>query len=85
MTLVVCPCCRGQGSVELAGEHALTLDALRGLGREIHGAELARLMGTKGPAMNNRLAHLERLGLASSRRSGRKRLYRTKETSHDDS
>lgn len=76
--LIPCECCRGTGVRELTGEYAATLARLRELGGERTGAELARLMGVKATAMNNRLAALERLGLVTSRRWGRKRLFTTK-------
>jgi hypothetical protein len=73
--LVTCRHCRGAGTVPLTGEYADTYARLASLGREATGAELARLVGIKPTAMNNRLAALERLGLASSRRFGRKRFF----------
>lgn len=76
MTRVRCPHCRGAGEVELTGVYAETLALLRRHGKEASGAALARLDGCKATAMNNRLAALERLGLASSRRYGRERLFR---------
>ena len=74
----VLPCshCQGSGLVELTGEYLTTLLRVRDLGREVTGAELGRLMGVKGPAMNNRLARLERLGLVTSRRQGKRRFFR---------
>jgi DNA-binding transcriptional ArsR family regulator len=77
--LVVCPCCGGAGRVLLTGEYARTLAAIERLRGEHTGAELGRMMGVRGPAMNNRLARLEELGLVSSRRDGRRRLYRAHE------
>lgn len=76
---IQCPCCRGAGTVELTGEYLETLKELLRLGREITGAELGRLMGVKPTAMNNRLARLEEIGVAVSRRWGRRRLYRAVE------
>ncbi len=73
-----CPCCGGTGSVELTGIYSDTLALLRRAG-EATGAALARADGCKGPAMCNRLAALERMGLAQSRRYGRERLYRVRE------
>lgn len=84
--LITCPCCRSSGSVELTGEYALTLARLEALGgREIHGAGLARLMKTRGPAMSNRLSRLEALGFLASRRHGRKRLFRIVRTQPQES
>lgn len=78
---VTCSCCGGSGFIVLTGEYRLTLERLRELGGERTGAELGRDMGIKATAANNRLAALERLGLATSRWYGRKRLYTVKETS----
>ncbi len=76
--LVPCPCCGGTGLRPLTGVYAETLALLRAAG-EATGADLARRVGCKATAMNNRLAALERLGLAVSRRYGRLRLYRAAE------
>ncbi len=73
-----CPCCGGTGTIDLTGVYADTLKLLRRTG-EATGAALARADGCKASAMNNRLAALERMGLAQSRRYGRERLYRAKE------
>ena len=70
-----CPRCGGSGEVEFNGVHADTLALLRKQRREVSGAELARLAGCKQTAMNNRLAYLEELGFAVSRRYGRERLF----------
>jgi hypothetical protein len=75
MPSVTCLCCRGTGRVPLTGVYADTLDLLRRSG-EVCGAALARAAGCKPSAMNNRLAALERPGLAVSRRYGRLRLFR---------
>lgn len=75
---VCCPHCRGSGRIPLTGVYADTLELLRANG-EATGADLARVEGCKATAMNNRLAMLERHGLATSRRYGRQRLYRVKE------
>lgn len=74
---VRCGHCGGTGLLPLTGVCADTLTLLRAAG-EATGADLARLDGCKATAMNNRLAVLERHGLATSRRYGRKRLYRAK-------
>ena len=74
-----CSCCNGTGRVLLTGVYAETLALLRHQDGEVTGADLARLIGCKKTAMNNRLAALEKHGLATSRRWGRKRLYKTKE------
>jgi DNA-binding MarR family transcriptional regulator len=74
---VRCPHCRGSGRVALTGEYLTTFLRLVKVG-ETTGAELGPLMGIKPTAMNNRLARLEKHGLATSRRWGRKRLFRAK-------
>jgi hypothetical protein len=73
-----CPTCGGSGEVEVTGIYADTLLLLRRQKGEVSGADLARLDGCNATAMNNRLAALERLGLATSRRYGRQRLFRAK-------
>ncbi len=73
---VRCAQCNGTGRLPLTGEYLATYLRLACLGREATGAELGRLLGTTGSAMCNRLVALERLGLATSRRFGQKRLYR---------
>ena len=75
---VCTPCahCGGSGRVELTGEYLATYRALAALGAEVSGAVLARRMGVRATAMNNRLAALERHGLAVSRRYGRERRFR---------
>jgi len=76
--LITCGHCGGTGKRELTGIVADTLSLLVGLGAEKTGAELAKLDKCKATAMNNRLAALERMGLITSRRYGRKRLYKPK-------
>lgn len=70
-----CRCCGGTGQIELTGIYFDTLKVLRGLG-EFSGADLARYMDVPATAMNNRLARLEELGFATSRRYGRQRLFK---------
>lgn len=77
--MVPCPCCGGRGRVEFTGEYRLTLERLREQPGEVSGAELARIMGVRPTAMCNRLARLEAMGLATSRRFGRERRFRAKE------
>ncbi len=74
-----CPRCGGCGSVEFVGIFADTLSLLRHAADEVTAATLARADGCKATAMSNRLAALERMGLAQSRRYGRERLYRVRE------
>lgn len=71
-----CPYCRGTGSVPIGEEYFATYIALSMAG-EIHAAELAKRMSVpcSNEAMCNRLVMLEKKGLATSRRLGRKRLY----------
>jgi hypothetical protein len=73
---VRCQRCHGTGSIELTGIYRDTLELLRSQKGECTGAQLARISGCKGTAMNNRLAALERHGLAVSRRYGREKLFR---------
>lgn len=72
--LVCCTCCNGTGKVELTGIYLDTLKLLAGF-CEVTGAELAKKIGAKPTAMNNRLAALKRKGLADTRTVGRKKLY----------
>jgi len=76
MDQVFCQHCSGTGRREVTGIYAETLALLRRQKQEVTGADLAAIDGCKATAMNNRLASLERLGLATSRRFGRKRLYK---------
>ncbi len=77
MTVTIrCHLCNGTGHALLTGECLTTLIALAERTGETTGAELAKSMGVKATAMNNRLAALERHGLVTSRRWGRKRLYK---------
>lgn len=75
---VPCGHCRGCGTVEVTGVYADTLALLRKQQDEVSGAELARVAGCKATAMCNRLARLERMGLATSRKYGRERLFKAK-------
>lgn len=74
--LILCPCCKGAGRIELTGPAADTLALVRSLGREVTGAELGAMIGIQATAANNRLAWLESKALLFSRRYGRRRLYR---------
>jgi biotin operon repressor len=76
--MVACPCCGGEGRVELTGTYRETLALLKRQRAEVNGAALARLAGCQETAMNNRLVRLERLGLAVGRRHGRERLWRAR-------
>lgn len=73
--MVCCSHCRGSGSTELTGVYAETLALLSDQPSEINGANLARLAGIETTAMNNRLVHLESLGLVAGRQFGRQRLW----------
>lgn len=73
-----CSHCGGKGVVEFTGVFADTLVLLRQAGPTT-AADLAPVAGCKATAMSNRLAALEKLGLATSRRYGVKRLYQAKE------
>lgn len=74
---VPCACCSGTGRIEISGVYAETLQLLRAVGEEIHGAELARRDGCNATAMNNRLAYLVRHGFVVERPYGRKKFYRS--------
>lgn len=74
--MVACSHCSGTGKVQLTGQYAETLVLLRRNKHEISGAALAFKANCEPTAMNNRLAALERMGLAESRRYGRLRLYK---------
>ena len=74
--MVRCPCCSGNGVIELTGVYLETLVLLRQQDEEVTAADLSKRDGCNATAMNNRLAALERLGLATSRRYGRKRLFK---------
>lgn len=78
--MITCHCCKGEGLIELTGDTALTYWELCKQKAEVTGADLAIVMGTAPTAMNNRLAKLEEFGLATSRRWGRKRLYKAKKS-----
>lgn len=71
-----CPWCKGKGVVAMTGVYAETLKLLKRQRKEINGADLSRIAGVKGPAMNNRLARLGELGYATSRRNGREVLWK---------
>jgi hypothetical protein len=74
-TTVLCTRCAGSGTILLTGVYAETLDLLRHQPVPLSGADLGRLADCSGPAMVNRLAVLERLGLARGERCGRKRMW----------
>lgn len=74
-----CPFCRGTGLTPLTTVYRETLAVVRGIKREVTGAELSRTLAAKPTAVNNRLAVLERHGYLTSRVDGRRRLYRTTE------
>ncbi len=69
---VQCSCCNGSGRIELTGVYADTLKDIRAIDGEIHGAELARKVGCKATAMNNRIAWLADNGFVIVRVYGRK-------------
>lgn len=74
-----CPCCKGKGAVPLTGVYADTLRGLRRLCRRPGGYVVANrdapLFGCEATALNNRLAWLERHGLATSFKYGRQRRF----------
>ncbi len=71
-----CGHCGGTGHVELNGVYADTLALLRKQKDEVTGADLAKIDGCKPCAMNNRLSMLDHHGFLTSRRYGKKRLYK---------
>jgi hypothetical protein len=72
-----CTHCQGTGTIELTGVYAETLTLIiRRPG--LNGAELAKLAGCNGTAMNNRLKALERHGLATGTRFGRQITWKHK-------
>jgi hypothetical protein len=74
MAKIKCSRCGGRGEIELTGVYAVTLKALRKRG-EVTGTALAKEMNANPTAVLNRLAALERFGLARSRQFGRERHY----------
>ena len=75
---VCCTACKGAGTVELNGEYLLTYQALKKSG-ETWAAALAPALNCNATAASNRLAGLEAKGLATSRRWGKKRLFKAVE------
>lgn len=71
-----CSHCNGTGKIPLTGIYADTLEILQHLTVEASGVDLAAIDGCKPTAMNNRLAALERMGFATSRRYGKVRLFK---------
>jgi predicted transcriptional regulator len=72
---IACPHCRGAGRTVLSPAYAATLALLRRQRQPVNGAALARLAGTKEPAMCNRLVVLSNYGLAVGTRNGREVLW----------
>jgi DNA-binding transcriptional ArsR family regulator len=72
-----CGHCGGCGTIEVTGEYRATMELLltKFMLSFVTGAYLAKVMGIKPTAMNNRLSQLEKMGLVRSRRHGRNRLY----------
>ncbi len=70
-----CPHCNGTGRSLVGTAHAETLAFLRRHQLSTTSANLARLMGIKPTAMNNRLADLEAMGFLTSIRRGRERIF----------
>lgn len=74
---ITCPCCGGEGSVDLAAyswKLAATLSLLRENGPQ-SATTLGQLTGAEVTAMNMRLERLRELGLATRRKRGREWLY----------
>lgn len=76
---IPCSHCDGEGYIELTGIHADTLRLLREQSAQLNGVELAKLAKCNPTAMNNRLAYLERNGLAERTRYGSQSLWRATE------
>jgi hypothetical protein len=77
-TAVKCSHCSGRGTVTLSGVYAETLNGLRRLCKSygyVVANRDAKLFGCKPTALNNRLAALERHGLARSEKFGRQRRF----------
>jgi hypothetical protein len=74
---VRCGACKGSGRVPLTEEHAQVLDQLRGVGQATAGelCAIRRFREVGHTAMCNRLAFLERAGLATHRKRGREKVY----------
>lgn len=73
-----CERCHGTGSVKITGVYAATYRGLKLVARA-HGWVVANRdadwFGCSGPALSNRLARLEEMGLATSVVEGRERRY----------
>lgn len=70
------PCTTVEELHKLLGRHG-NLRALAGLGgREIHGTELAHLLGRSRSLVSRSLGDLKRHGLVSVRQEGNRRYYR---------
>lgn len=72
-----CTCCNGSGKTLVTGKYRFTLSLLR-KHPDSTGAELAEIDGCYATAMNNRLAWLERNGLAIGTKDGTRKYYRAK-------
>lgn len=70
-----CSKCNGVGIVPLTGRALETYHLLRRQRAPINGADLARQIDIAETAMNNRLARLERLGLAARQINGVESLW----------
>lgn len=71
-TKVICHHCHGSGRIALSGVMQATLDVLTRDPQPTQ--EVARKLGdqfVKASAINNRLAHIQSLGLASSEKRGK--------------
>lgn len=73
-----CETCKGTGQKLLTGVYMETLVLLRRQRVAVYPAALAAMMKCKPEAMANRLSALERMGLATSERYGKLRLYKAK-------
>lgn len=76
---ITCSHCGGEGQIELTGIHADTFTLLRNQPASLNGVDLAKLAKCNPTAMNNRLAYLERQGLAERKRYGRESTWKATE------
>jgi len=74
-TWIKCCYCDGKGETELTGVYAETLRVLREQHTFVVANRDAHLFGCKPTALNNRLAWLEKHGLARSERHRRERRF----------
>ena len=74
---IQCGYCKGSGVRPVGKEYASTLQQLK-RHPGVNGSELAVWLGCTPEAAANRLAYLERLGLATGERRGREIIWKAK-------